>query len=270
MSLKTRLLAGASTVAIAGSIFAAAAPAAHAAPTVIGGCGGAVGLATFFDSTNVATTLGDQTTIGLVIKTKLLKDLTSKATIGGDCSSAVRPGDPIHPAGGLVSPLTPKAAAAKLVGNTGCANGPTAVAVDATAAAQWPSNGKITYTMTQLNALAKPYQIQADIALLGFDSGGQPDVINIGGIVLKGAAVGATVSGSLWQDPVAKTGGPTGYNTGYELDLNAALGCADGTPNNAAIAQTLFGGGGGSSTSLLGSTASGLVFSLGQPVTLGN
>jgi len=252
------MLAGASVLAIAGSMAVAAAPAAVAAPTVIGGCGGQVALGT------ITPALTDQTQIGVVAKTKLLKDLTTKTAIAGDCSSAVRPGDPIHPAGGLVSPLTPKAEAASLLGNASCANGATAVAADATAAAQWPLNGKITYTMTQLNALGKPYAIQADIEGLGFDAVAGPDVLDIGGIVLKGAAAGAIVSGDIWFDPVAKTGGPTGYNTGYELDLGQALGCADGTPNNATIGTVLVGGGGASTSSLLGSSASGPVFSLGE------
>lgn len=118
--------------------------------------------------------------------------------------------------------------------------------------------------MTQLNALAKPFAIQADVEALGFNAAAGPDVLDIGGIVLKGAGVGAIVSGNIWFDPVAKTGGPSGYNTGYELDLAQALGCADGTPNNATIGTILSGGGGGSSTSLLGSSASGAVFSLGE------
>lgn len=261
VSLKTRLLVGASTLTLAaGGMLVAAAPAAHAAPTVIGGCGGAVLLGT------ITPALTDQTQIGVVAKTKLLKDQTTKVAISGNCAVAVRPGDPIQPAGGLANggTLTPKAEAASLLGNSSCANGATAVAADATAAAAWPLNGKITWTMTQLNALAKPFAIQADVEALGFNAAAGPDVLDIGGIVLKGAGVGAIVSGNIWFDPVAKTGGPSGYNTGYELDLAQALGCADGTPNNASIGTILSGGGGGSSTSLLGSSASGAVFSLGE------
>jgi len=258
VSLKTRLLVGASTVALAaGGMLVAAAPAAHAAPTSIGGCQGAVLLGT------ITPALTDQTQIGVVAKTKILKDLTTKAAIGGTCATAVRPGDPIQPAGGGVL-LNPKAEAASLLGNASCANGATAVAADATAAAAWPLNGKITWTMTQLNALGKPFAIQADVQALGFNAAAGPDVLDIGGIVLKGAAVGASVTGNIWFDPVAKTGGPTGYNTGYELDLAQALGCADGTPNNATIGTILSGGGGASSTSLLGSSATGAQFSLGE------
>jgi hypothetical protein len=225
--------------------------------TPIGGCGGQVGLGT------ITPALTDQTQIGVVVKTKLLKNLTTKAAITGSCDTASRPGDPINPAGGAVS-LHPKAMAASLLGNASCAAGSSATAADATKAAAWPLNGKITYTMTELNALAKPWQIQADVAILGFNTSAGPDVVDIGGIVLKGAAVGAIVGGNLWQDPVTKTGGATGYNTGYELDVAAGTGCADGTANNASISTVMLGGGGTSATSLLGSTATGPQFTLGE------
>jgi hypothetical protein len=231
--------------------------------TVVGSCTGQVLLATFFDAVSkAATTLGDQTVANIGLKTKLLKDQTTKQAIAGDCSAAVRPGDPIHPAGGLVSPLTPKAVAGKLIGNAGCASG-AGIPADANAAAQWPLSGKVTWTMTQANDLVKPYQIQAQVSIRGFDPV-QADVVNLGGLVLKGAAVGASVSGSLWQDPVALTGGPTGYNTGYELDLAQAAGCANGTPGDASISSVLIGGGAGSATSLLGSNADGVIFTVGQ------
>jgi len=256
VSLKTRLIAGVGALTLAAGAGAMIAPAAHAAPTPIGGCGGAVMLGTLTPG------ITDQTQLGVTAKTKVLKDLTSKAAIGGSCGTAVRPGDPIQPAGGPVA-FSVKSIAAKLVGNASCANGATAQAADATAAAAWPLNGKITYTGTTTNALAKPWQIQADIVALGFDPA-QLDVLDIGGIVLKGAAVGATVGGSIWFDPVAKTGGPTGYNTGYEVDIASAAGCADGTPNNATLTNVLIGGGGASTNSLIGGTAAGLTFSLGQ------
>jgi hypothetical protein len=263
LKLKTRVLGAVSTLALAGGMVAIAAPAANATPTVIGGCQGQVGLAT------LTPAIGDQTQLNVVIKTKLLKDVTTKTAISGDCSSASRPGDAINPAGGLVSPLTPKAMAASLIGNTGCAQG-AAIPVDATAAAAWSPSGKITVTMTQTNALAKPWQIQADISFLGSDPS-QPtgDVIDVGGIVLKGAAFGAAVSGSIWQAPATllpkgDPGQPGVYNTGYGLDLVSALGCADATPGNATIGTTLFGGGGSSANSPLGSVAQGLIFSLGQ------
>jgi hypothetical protein len=269
VKLKKRVLATASVLGIAGGMVAVAAP-ADAAITPIGGCAGQLGLGTFYNSANVATPLSDQTALGTTIKAKLLKDLVSKTAIAGDCSAASRPGDPINPAGGLVSPLTPKALSAKLVGNAGCAASPSAEAVDATAAAAWPPNGKITWTMTQLNALSKPYQIQADIVFTGSNPAGA-DAYNVAGIVLKGVAVGGQVGGSIWQNPVipmAKTApGYPGYlNAGYELDFASFGGCIDGTAGNAAIAAVAFGGGGATSTSMLGTTGlTGPSFYHGQP-----
>jgi hypothetical protein len=264
VSLKTRLLAGAGSLALAGSLIGVAAPAAHAQPTVIGNCAGQLLLGTFFNSAALPVSLGDQTAISITAKTKLLKDKVTKTAIAGDCSSATRPGQAENPAGGLVSPLTPKAVAGKLVGNAGCATG-AGIPVDATAAAAWPLNGKVTWTMTQLNALAKPWQIQADIATLGFDPL-QQDVLNVGGIVLKGAAVGATVTGSFWFTPVALAVLPSNgfMNSGYDLDLASAAGCADATPGNAAINQVLVGGGGATTISPIGGIATGPIFQLGQ------
>src|SRR5262245_21719110 len=58
--------------------------------TQVGACGGQVGLITFYDSTGaVLKPLTDVTAIGTTAKSKLLKDITTKTAIGGDCSSAV-------------------------------------------------------------------------------------------------------------------------------------------------------------------------------------
>jgi hypothetical protein len=81
---------------------------------------------------------------------------------------------------------------------------------------------------------------------------------------------GAMVSGGVWFDPVAKTGGASGYNTGYEIDLSSAVGCQDDAtvgpdPNvdNANI-TTVLSGGGPSTLSLLGSSTPGLQFTMGS------
>jgi hypothetical protein len=257
--LKTRVLGGASALAIAGSMLALTAPAAHAVVTPGGSCSGEVALA------KITPPLTDQTA-AVKITTALLKDLTTKAAIGGTCNNTVTPSG-----GNIPSPpatLHPKAFASALTGRVSCANGATAVAVDATAATAYPANGKITVTMTEtytdtVTNLVHPYQIQEYVSLLGFNAAG-PDVVDLGGIIIKGASVGAAVSGNIWEDPVAKTGGTSGYNTGYELDLGNAVGCADGTPNNVSIAQVMTGGGGASATSLLGSNTTGLSYQFGE------
>jgi hypothetical protein len=84
------------------------------------------------------------------------------------------------------------------------------------------------------------------------------DVLDISGIVTSGVGAGGLISGSIWEDPVIKTGGSAGYNTGYELDVPSALACADGSANSGAITKILAGGGGTSTNSLAGFTASGI------------
>ncbi len=105
--------------------------------------------------------------------------------------------------------------------------------------------------------------MQAAISLVGL-SPTQADVANISGIVLSGLNPGAALNGGVWEDPVALTHGATGYNTGYELDLTSAAGCADGTANNATIAQVLSGGGSAATPSLLGTVTTPIVFTVGQ------
>jgi hypothetical protein len=265
VSLKTRLIAGAGSLALATSIFGVVAPAAHAAPTPIGSCQGQLSLV------KLTPALGDQTQVGIKAAGALAKDQTTKAAIAGNCTGTASPGVPARPGDPHIpqpsTALTPKALATVLVGNASCASG-AGIPVDGTAALAWPLNGSLTYTMNQtyndlVTNLVKPYKIAGKVALLGFNPGG-PDLVDVGGILLAGLGVGATVTGTIWEDPVAKTGGATGYNTGYEVDIASAAGCADATPNNASISQVLSGGGGATATSLLGSSAPGISFQFGE------
>jgi len=156
------------------------------------------------------------------------------------------------------------------LGNATCANGAGAVAADAGAADAYPLTGKVTQKWNStyvdlLTAAPKNYASQAAISLLGFNPVPGPDVVDVGGVVLTGVNAGATVSGDIWEDPVAKTGGASGYNTGYELDLANAAGCATASPtNDENITIVLSGGGGASATSLLGSSTTGLSFDFGE------
>jgi hypothetical protein len=243
---------------------AVAAP-ASAVPTPVGACDSSVSLIKLKGPVK-GSGLGDQT-VPVKASGNLAKDQTTKVAIGGNCSGITNPLDTHIPFAGPLA-LTPKSQAVSLKGNASCASGATAEAADASAAAAYPLNGKITWTFNEtytdlITAKVKPYKMQAGIAALGFNPAG-PDVLDIGGLVLSGVNAGAAVLGNIWEDPVAKTGGATGYNTGYELDAAPALGCVDGTAGNANILQVLSGGGGSSATSLLGSTAAGLAFQFGE------
>jgi hypothetical protein len=276
LRLKTKLVAGAGSLVMATSMMAvAAAPSAHAAVTSMGSCQGAVQLVKLASPVK-GIGLGDQTTRSIKITGALAKDQTTKALVngGGTCSGVYRAGDkhvPAPPVGSgntVLSTLNALSQSVSLLGNVSCANGAPAVAVDANAADAYPATGKITWKFSQtytdlINAATKFYGMQADVVLLGFDPS-QLDVVDLGGVVLTGVNAGGIVGGSIWEDPVSKTGGGSGFNTGYELDLASAAGCADTTPNNANLTIVLSGGGGASGTSLLGGTATGLNFHSGE------
>jgi hypothetical protein len=225
-------------------------------PTVVGDCSGQVLLG------SVSPSLTDVTQRGVKITGALAAVQHTTTKIGGTCNASPRTGDPkIPPPAGT---LHPKAVGLSLLGNASCST----PANDPNPADAYPLNGKITWTMTEqytdpTTNLVHSYKIQAAIAVLGTGAGG-PDVEDVGGIVLTGLAPGALVHGDIWQDPVVKTGGASGYNTGYTLDMTNANACADATAGNALIKKVLIGGGGTSSSSLLGSTTEGVRFELGS------
>jgi hypothetical protein len=275
LKLKTKLIAGTSTLVMAGSMMAMAAPAANAVVVHMGDCTGQVSLVKL-SSPVKGVGLTDQTARSVKVAGALAKDQTSKTVVngGGTCNGAYRAGDKHVPAsapgGGntIIATSGLVTQSISLLGNATCANGATAQAVDATAADAYPLTGKITQKWTAtytdlLNLATKNYASQSAISLLGFDPV-LPDVVDVGGTVLTGVNAGAAVSGNIWEDPVAKTGGATGYNTGYELDLASAAGCADGTAGNANLTIVLSGGGGASSNSLLNSPTNGLSFDSGE------
>jgi ribosomal protein S28E/S33 len=299
LKLKSKVLAGASALAMAGGLIGVAAPAAHAAvvltPTVItpggfhsGECVNTVQLVKLTTPVK-GVGLGDQTRDAVKAAGNVAKDQTSKLAVngGGQCSGVTPHGDKHIPFPGSGSQgesnLTAKSAAVSITGNASCAQdapaspGPPTFDVenDATAANAFPLSGKITWTFNEtyvdlISLLVKPYKMQAMVEVLGF-TGTVGDVIDVGGIVLSGVNAGAIVSGSVWFDPVAKTGGASGYNTGYEIDLGSAVGCQDDLtagpdPNvNNANIGTVLSGGGPATLSLLGSSTAGLQFDMGEP-----
>jgi hypothetical protein len=274
-----------SALAVTGSMVAVAAP-AHGAVTPVGSCKGGTQLGTIDDGGGNGLT---DTTKHVTVKTKVLKQVVApKATLGGTCDNTVF--EPLSPTADGQPPtqMTPKANAATLVGSASCSTtGPAPDPGDPAAAAAYPLNGKISITMTQTHAtgtdVTKPWAISGYVALLGITN----DVVDVDGLLVKGASFGASVSGSLWQDPavkLAKTDSfyPGYHGTGYNFQSDtfnpfAILGgCADGTPGtipNPGIQTVLIGGGSSTladpnqssaNSPLLGSPAAGLSFSFGE------
>jgi hypothetical protein len=270
VNFKTRAVSVVGALVMAGGMAAYVAPAAaNAADTPAGACIGSKSLG------KLVPGLGDQTA-AVTVTTSLLTDLSliTPGKIGGVCGGVVVPVN--NPGGAVPGSLHPKAIATKLTGFASCAQGDPNVVTDAahfdaTRAQAYPLNGKEILTMTELDGLAKPWQIQTYVTIKGFKPGTQ-DVVEVTGIDIKGPSVGATVSGTLYEDPVSKYGSasnpgpvgpapakpwPSGY-TGYTLDILTGnpLGCTNTTPGDVTLSQIQVGDG----TSLLGSATTGISF----------
>jgi hypothetical protein len=269
MKIRTRVLAAAGAVAMAGSFAAFAAPGANAVVKQVGTCTGSLTLDT------ITPPLSDQTVVGTKIVGVLMKT-EAGVLVNGQCSGVaplvaipVRPGDPHLPQ--PTGDLHAKLQAVALLGNPTCASG-AAVAHDANAANAWPESGTVSFTFNEtyndlIGGALHNYTMKSNISLLGFNPANL-DQVDLGGVnVNTGVGAGLTLTGSVWEDPVVKsdTDSTDIYNVGYELNIAQAIGCTDTTPNNAHIAQVESGGGGTTSTSLLGSTGiPGISFQTGE------
>jgi len=89
------------------------------------------------------------------------------------------------------------------------------------------------------------------------------DLVGLVGIVTKGDAVGMTIGGTLYMDPIIKVKNATDVPglPGYAFDIANAGGCQDATGATSANLTGLVIGDGDSP--LLGSTAGGIEFSYG-------
>jgi hypothetical protein len=276
VNLKTRVLAVAGSLAIAGGTIAMVAPAASAAPTPAGSCTGALVLG------KVNPGLTDAPT-NEVITTSVLKDTTTKAAIGGTCTGLVQDAQDQALNGPPPATIHPSAIATKLVGTASCQSGETPV---------YPLTGKqsISSATNELNLLGKKWQVQAYITIQGFNPSAL-DVVDVTGLVAKGLSVGAVETATYWENPVVKSLDPEGdgtnnptadganhlddniLNSGYSVDDNFALntlvnclsGSAVGQIAPPGITMVAIGGGGASAVSpILGSLAGGANFALGE------
>jgi hypothetical protein len=260
VKLRTRLLGAVGVLSIAGALVATTAP-VSAAPTSEGSCTGATTLAT------VTPGLTDQTQLETAAIHGLKQVSDFKEFLGGTCNGLVE--NPLGTTGQPPASLTITSIAAKLSGNTSCALNAQARGADANSANAYPVSGKITFGTKTLDteATPHPFSLQAYITLLGQHGPDPSDAFDLGGVVIKGADVGATVGGSIWEDPAKKLAKTDleypGYNsTGYGFDISPnTLGCLDNTGGNVTPITTLLSGDG---TSPLGVATTGFQFSFGE------
>lgn len=184
MNLKTRLITGTSALVLVTGLIGVAAPAAHAAPTVIGGCSGGLSVADF--GANPANQLDNTDSPRVEHTTPAL-----------DWSSAAIPKPkqlPTCTVGGGPLPVINQVSA--LSGYASCnpaASPPPPPAIPI------PLHGKLTLVHT---TTPPPPASSAYVSVLGIGKNGHyADVIDLGGILITGALAGADVSGSFWENP---------------------------------------------------------------------
>jgi len=267
LSIKTRLIGGTSALVLAGSMLAFAAPAAHAAVHSVGGCTNLLALGTA-KSTTVGAGITDSDNQDVSLATKGVDPNVNKGTNLGACGFN----------GGLSTPDSGKPPVKGYSGIKSVAKWGTKLfspeadcnVSDTGDNTEWPLNGSLSITFTDLNAQLKANALTAQVSVDGFtdpdsNPGTPSDVVAFHGLVIKGVAAGADVTGETEFDPTVKDKTQTTATPyfGYQYDLGNAGGCADATPNNANITAFNNGSVGGQSQ-LLGLPVAGISFTFGS------
>jgi len=276
LSIKTKLIGGASALAIAGGMLAFAAPAANAAVTQIGSCQNLLALGSAKSTTiNPATSkpygIADVDNIDGTISAKGVDPNLKAGTNLGSCSFPSNSSQGVPDAGkpvGVWSNGTHNLTkwSTKLFSREFDCD-----TTDVTDNTEWPPSGALSLTFTDTNPTSlKAVSITAQITIDGFtDPDNNPaspsDVVKFHGIVNKGAALGADVAGESEFDPTIadKTQTTNTPYFGYAFDINAALGCTTATKGDANITTFVNGSSQTNTSELLGLPVAGLKFNKG-------
>jgi len=268
LSIKTRLIGGASALVLAGSMLAFAAPAANATVLSVGGCDNLLALGTA-KSTTVGAGITDSDNQDVALGTKGVDPNTLKGTNLGACGFN----------GGLSTPDNGKPVVKGFSGIKSVLKWGTKLASveadcnvnDTGDNTEWPLAGALSLTFTQLNNVGHNEAVAGFVTVDGFtdpdnNPGTPSDVVAFHGLITKGVAVGADITGETEFDPTVKDKTQTTATPyfGYPYDLGNAGGCADATPNNANITAFNNGSVGGQSQ-LLGLPVAGIDFTIGNP-----
>ncbi len=280
MSIKTRLIGGASALAIAGGMLAAAAAPAGAVVTTIGTCNSLKALGSAKSSTiNPATLkpygIADIDNIDGTISSKGVDRTTNKGTDLGGCffvtgEGVPDSGKPVGLWGPGLGPLgrhnITKWSTKLFSREFDCDT------TDTGDTTEWAPSGALSFTFSDQNNLLKGNAITAQVTVDGFtdpdnDPGTPSDVVELHGIVSKGAALGADVTGETEFDPTVKDTSQTTAVPyfGYQFDLLGALGCTTATQGDANILTFVNGDNGAGASELLGLPVAGITFTKGTP-----
>jgi hypothetical protein len=277
LSIKTKLIAGVGSLTLAAGALAFVAPAANAAVTTIGGCGDLLALGsakstTINPSTGKNYGITDLDNLDGALSSKGVDPATLKGTDLGSCIFTSGQGvpdsnkPPVLWAGGGhdLTKWSTKLFSREFDCDT----------TDTGDNTEWSPSGALSMSFTDLTTLGKNQSLTAQVTVDGFtDNGGGPsDVVKFHGIVTKGIALGADVSGQTEFDPTIKSktavypnvpGDPNnGAYFGYAYDIGGALGCTTATKGDANI--LLFNNGSVAGHSqLLGLPVAGISFTKG-------
>lgn len=282
--MKKRIFgAGAASLMLAGSVAMFAAAPAGAAVTTVGTCGSSM-LA--LGSAKSSTLAPDGKGYGIstndnqdvAVATKGVDPTINKGTNLGSCTwdvfNVLDVPDNAKPVGTIQGTQNILKWGTKLYSREMDCN--TADTADIT---EWPLSGALSITFTGLNPLGKNYAASATIVIDGFkdpNPSNPPspvdasDVVQFHGIVSKGVAAGADVTGESQFDPTIAdktvTAGPfptTGAYFGLGFDVLGAIPCTTGAPG--ANIRTFMNGSYSGVSGLLAIPVDPIAFTVGQP-----
>ena len=265
-NIHVKIVSHAVRVALAGGLVAGtvaiAAPDAKAVVTNVGSCSGTKQLGAA-KSTTLLSGLTDVDNQDVSIGTKGIDPTVLKGTNLGTCTFAAglsTPDAAKPPVKGYNGTKTITKMGTKLFSPEADCN-----TNDTGDLTEWPLNGTIGITFSDLTGAGKNQALSAAVAIVGFtDPDNDPltpsDVVSFRGFVTKGVAAGADVAGDVYFDPAVKDKLQTTNipHFGYSFDIGNALGCGGAGPANI----TAFVNGDGTSL-LLALPASGVSFSIG-------
>jgi hypothetical protein len=278
LSIKTKLIGGASALAIAGGMLAVAGPPAGAVVTTIGTCNNLLALgsaksSTINPSTGKAYGITDLDNLDGSIGSKGVDRNVVKGTNIGSCNFPSNVAEGVPDGGKPVAvwsngTKTLTKWSTKLFSREFDCD-----VTDTTDTTEWAPSGTLSMTFTQIIAsTGKNAAITAAVTVDGFtDPDNNPatpsDVVSFHGLVTKGAALGADVSGETEFDPTIKdktqtTGTPY---FGYQFDVGGALGCSTPAKGDANILLFNNGDDGAGNSQLLVLPVAGVTFTKGTP-----
>jgi hypothetical protein len=179
--------------------------------------------------------LTNTATAGESLNTALMTDVTTPIPhpkIAGTCTLP-----------GSATPVTPKAFALKVIGAASCKDTATTT----------PLIGKLSITMNEIDpATGLNFKILAVVRRIAAVDPSAPDIVAYTGTVTGGEALGSTIKGTMFEDPIAKAPKGVVTTTGFVDAHNVLTQCQAGTASISTFEM-------GAGLSKFGGTATGFV-----------